>query len=340
MDYKSTAAWTSTRGTRWSGASRAWRARRSPPASSPRSGSFGGLFRLEPGRFDDPVMVASADGVGTKLKVAFLAGRHDTVGEDLVNHCVNDILVQGARPLFFLDYMATGRARAGCGGAGRRGASRAAAATTAARCSAARPPRCPASMPRASTTSPASSSAASTARRHRRAAAHGRGRARRPAVDRPAHQRLLARAPDRLRAAGPAGRFGRARNSAAHDRRGAARRPPLVPEGDGAAAGRARASSPAWRTSRAAASPTTCRGSSRPASARASTADAWEVPALFRFLWDAGRVPVDDMYRSFNMGIGLIVACRAADADRVVAMLSDRASIRASLARWWRASGP
>lgn len=71
-------------------------------------GSFGGLFQLETGRYREPVLVASADGVGTKLKVAFLQGRHDTVGADLVNHCVNDILVQGAEPLFFLDYLATG----------------------------------------------------------------------------------------------------------------------------------------------------------------------------------------------------------------------------------------
>ena len=72
-------------------------------------GSFGGLFRLDTTRFQEPVLVSSADGVGTKLKVAFLAGRHDTVGVDLVNHCVNDILVQGAEPLFFLDYLSTGR---------------------------------------------------------------------------------------------------------------------------------------------------------------------------------------------------------------------------------------
>jgi phosphoribosylformylglycinamidine cyclo-ligase len=72
-------------------------------------GSFGGLFRMGAAGIDDPVLVASADGVGTKLRVAFMTGEHRTVGRDLVNHCVNDILVQGAEPLFFLDYLATGR---------------------------------------------------------------------------------------------------------------------------------------------------------------------------------------------------------------------------------------
>lgn len=70
-------------------------------------GNFGGLFEMPRG-LKNPVLVSSVDGVGTKLKVAFLAKKHDTVGEDLVNHCVNDILVQGAEPLFFLDYIASG----------------------------------------------------------------------------------------------------------------------------------------------------------------------------------------------------------------------------------------
>ncbi|NOY78809.1 MAG: phosphoribosylformylglycinamidine cyclo-ligase, partial [Calditrichaeota bacterium] len=72
-------------------------------------GLFGGLFRADFEGYQKPVLVSSVDGVGTKLKVAFLMDRHDTIGEDLVNHCVNDILTSGARPLFFLDYLSLGK---------------------------------------------------------------------------------------------------------------------------------------------------------------------------------------------------------------------------------------
>ncbi|HEV3123348.1 MAG TPA: phosphoribosylformylglycinamidine cyclo-ligase [Candidatus Dormibacteraeota bacterium] len=74
-------------------------------------GAFSGMFALEPGRFSDPVLVASADGVGTKIKVAIACNMHRGIGTDLVNHCVNDILCCGAEPLFFLDYFATGKLR-------------------------------------------------------------------------------------------------------------------------------------------------------------------------------------------------------------------------------------
>ena len=71
-------------------------------------GGFGGLFSLDKSKYNDPVLVSSVDGVGTKLKIAFEMDLHSTVGADLVNHCVNDIAVQGAAPLFFMDYLATG----------------------------------------------------------------------------------------------------------------------------------------------------------------------------------------------------------------------------------------
>ena len=72
-------------------------------------GGFGGLFALDTRKYRQPVLVSSVDGVGTKLKIAFAMDRHDTIGQDLVNHCVNDIAVLGAEPLFFLDYIGTGK---------------------------------------------------------------------------------------------------------------------------------------------------------------------------------------------------------------------------------------
>src|SRR5882724_437056 len=72
-------------------------------------GGFGGLFALDVKKYREPVLVSSVDGVGTKLKIAFALDKHDTIGADLVNHCVNDIAVLGAEPLFFLDYLGTGK---------------------------------------------------------------------------------------------------------------------------------------------------------------------------------------------------------------------------------------
>jgi len=84
------------------------------PGALTETGSFGGMFALSAlGTLKDPVLVSSIDGVGTKLKIAFATGRHTTIGKDLVSHCVNDILVQGARPLFFLDYFGTGHLEPG-----------------------------------------------------------------------------------------------------------------------------------------------------------------------------------------------------------------------------------
>src|ERR1700704_6364510 len=72
-------------------------------------GGFGGLFALDLRKYRQPVLVSSVDGVGTKLKIAFALRRHDTIGQDLVNHSFNDIAVLGAEPLFFLDYLGTGK---------------------------------------------------------------------------------------------------------------------------------------------------------------------------------------------------------------------------------------
>jgi phosphoribosylformylglycinamidine cyclo-ligase len=282
-------------------------------------GSFGGLFHLEPGRFADPVLVASADGVGTKLKVAFLANRHDTVGEDLVNHCVNDILVQGARPLFFLDYLATGRLAPDVAEQIVAGIARGCRSNGCALLGGET-----AEMPgfytegeydlagfivgavdRAAIVNgstletgdvliglPSTGLHTNGYSLARRIVFHELGLtvdSRVPELGTTIGEALLAVHRSYLAAIEPLlGEPGLVRGLAHITGGGITDNlPRIFPEGIGACIDRG----------------------------------AWDVPPLFRFLSEAGRVPEDDMYRSFNMGIGLIVACRPEDEGRISATL-------------------
>ena len=290
-------------------------------------GSFGGLFRIEPGRYREPVLVASADGVGTKLKVAFMAARHDTVGVDLVNHCVNDILVQGAEPLFFLDYLATGRlapdvAESIVGGHGARRA-----ATTTARCSAARRRRCRVSTTTANTISPASSSASSIATRliNGRAIAVGDVLVGVPSSGLHTNGYSLARRIvfDTLKL----GVDSYVPELQQTRRRRAARAAPLVPAGGAAAARRDAHQGDGAHYRRRNYRQPAAHSAARDGGGR-STRRRGRSRRSSRWLRQAGDVPIDDMMRTFNMGIGLII---------VVAPRSGRAADqRAGGARWTR----
>ncbi len=178
-------------------------------------GGFGGLFRPDFTGMSDPLLVASADGVGTKVKVAIAAGIHRTVGQDLVNHCVNDILVQGASPLFFLDYYATGKMRPEVVGEVLEGLAR----------------RVPGERLRAPRWRDGRDArdvrrGRLRPRRHdrrrrgpaeapRRKQGLGRGFAHRPSLERPSHERVLARQEDFLRRSGHDAANGGARSSTA-----------------------------------------------------------------------------------------------------------------------------
>ncbi|MGE0363907.1 MAG: phosphoribosylformylglycinamidine cyclo-ligase [Vicinamibacterales bacterium] len=293
-------------------------------------GSFGGLFTLAGGGWTDPVLVSSADGVGTKLKVAFLAGIHDTIGQDLVNHCVNDILVQGAAPLFFLDYLATGRLSpdvaeqivTGLAAACRENGCALLGGETA-------------EMPGFYADGEYDVAGFIVGAVERARLVDGRGLvpgdvllalpstglhtngyslARRIVFDRlglrvDSHvadlgetvgaallrpHRSYLRAMQPLLAAGLVKGMAHITGGGITDNL-----PRILPEGTAAEVRRG----------------------------------AWTVPPLFRWLADAGAVPLDDQYRAFNMGIGLVVAVAAGQAARAAALLTEGGETPAEIGR-------
>jgi len=282
-------------------------------------GSFGGLFSLDATGIHEPVLVASADGVGTKLKVAFLANRHDTVGEDLVNHCVNDILVQGARPLFFLDYLATGKLSPAVAEQVVTGIARGCRGNGCALLGGET-----AEMPGFYAEGEYDLAGFIIGAVERDRIIDGRtlvpgdvllglpstglhtngySLARRIVFDRlglevgsvvpdlgeTVGDALLRVHRSYLPALAPALEEPGLVRALAHVTGGGItdNLPRVLPDGCGALIDK----------------------------------KAWQVPPLFRFLGAAGQVPEDDMYRSFNMGIGLIVGCRAADLPQLLQSL-------------------
>src|SRR2546425_136686 len=186
-------------------------------------GGFGGLFRFQADRYKDPVLVSGTDGVGTKLKIAYLMDRHDTVGIDLVAMCVNDVAVSGAEPLFFLDYLATGKL----------------------------------AVPKA--------------------------------------EAVIRGIADGCRQAGCPLIGG---GAAEHPITGIAHTP-----GGGL---------------------TEILPGIRPAGSQAGVhRDAWPIPPICKLIMKIGRVEEEEMYRVFNMGIGLVLATQAGHADRLIARAAE-----------------
>ncbi len=286
-------------------------------------GAFGGMFRV-PTNIAKPLLVASADGVGTKTKVAIDAGRHDTVGHDLVNHCVNDILVQGALPLFFLDYVAFGKLEPAI--------VEAVVAGVAAGCV------------------------------ENGCALLGGETAEMPGVYTPPDYDLAGfivgcvgedsvLGPDRVKAGDALvalASSGLHTNGYSLARKVVSERMRLRPDDafPGTGVTVADALLAVHASYLAAVRPVLDRvhamahitGGGIPGNLdRALPADvdalvrlaSWEVPALFREIGRAGQVPSSDMFRSFNMGVGMVVICDDAHVDAVI-----QSAARAGIAGW------
>ena len=284
-------------------------------------GAFGGMFRFPASTYADPVLVSSADGVGTKLKIAFMSGIHDTVGADLVNHGVNDILVHGADPLFFLDYLATGRLDPNVAEEVVSGMGRACAENGCALIGGET-----AEMPG-----------------FYQAGEYDLAGFIVGAVDR---DRLVdghdIKAGDRLIGLPSTGLHTNGYSLARgiiFDKLGL-KVDSFVPEvGDTVAGALLRTHRSYLHCVRPLLERRLVKGMahitgggirgnlSRILPERTSARidrDSWTVPSLFTFLQAAGAVPRDEMFRAFNMGIGLILACAPADADLAMGMLKDQ----------------
>ncbi len=274
-------------------------------------GGFGGLVRV-PKDVADPVLVASTDGVGTKVLVAIHAGRHDSVGEDLVNHCVNDILVHGARPLGFLDYFATGRLDAAIAEAVVSGVARG--------CRAHGMPLVggeTAEMPdvyREGEYDLAGTIIGVVSERDAPARRPGAGRRCAGGVrrERLSHQRVLAAAPRPAR--GPEARHRRPLSGDRRDGgRRAARRASQLLRGHLAGAHHGARAGPHHRRRHS--------GQPGPRAPRVIDAivrpEAWPVPVACRVIQEAGHIADDEMRRVFNLGVGMIAVCADGDVASV-----------------------
>ena len=271
-------------------------------------GSFGGLSASATA-WRDPVLVSSADGVGTKLKIAFMTGRHDTIGVDLVNHCVNDILVQGAVPLFFLDYLATGRLSPDVAEQIVKGLARGCQDNGCALLGGET-----AEMPGFYAEGEYDVAGFIVGAVERDASDRRQGHLRRRCPDRTAvlgaaHQRLLAGQADRVRWAEALRRQSRSRPWRDGRRSAAAPAPrrtcPVVKPllGTGMVKGMAHITGGGITDNLPRVLP---KGTAAVVDRR-----SWRTPALFRWLGESGSVPEMDLRRAFNMGIGLILVVAA-----------------------------